>query len=181
MHVDDVGQPVPVAAELRGGQAQQAEAERVVAELRAVGIVDAAAREKAVVLDEPNRHAAIGRAAPDAAAVHFAAAARDQAGRFGRQAVFVAGNGVVKRQDDADVRAEAAQGLGQTGHHVAQPAALGVGRAFRGHEQHVQAGGGGWIGFCHALKYRDAREPAQRFYGQPAASARTQISTRVEP
>ena len=54
------------------------------------------------------------------------------------QAELLAVDAGVKRQDDAGIGPELPEGLRKAGHHVAKTPALGVGRTFRGDEQHAK-------------------------------------------
>ena len=137
--VEDVGRPPQVFAELDRAARQQAEAQQVVARHGARRIVEVAATEHLLVVQQVDGDVGARQARLEHAAPRVAGAERDAEGGGVAREVR-GGNDVVAGDDDAGVVAERTKGGGQGGDHVAEATGLDEAGALGGDEEDGRRG-----------------------------------------
>ncbi len=130
MNVNYIRNKVQVLANLHGRFGKQRKTKRVVSIIPSGIVVDAGAAKKAVMFHKVNRHVLMKHGMVDSNPAFFPVshvyAGCLLEGNVEPESIY----GSIKRNHDAGVMPQRAQGLGQPGYNIGQPSRLGVRGAF---------------------------------------------------
>ncbi len=126
----DIGNPLEILKNLQGRFGQKRETKSVVLIFARRLAVKMGTAKKPLVFDEPHRHFVIQQGRLDTDPVFLALSHVNTGLPNGLKAKFLAVNRSIKRQNHADIVAQAHQGFGQGTNDITQAARFGEGRTF---------------------------------------------------